>query len=223
MIVIRCGSAPVPPVLGEHPRVDCSEVPTKDEINTALRELGPRRRMLVCGTDAGLAAVVSRLMRTENLDIEIAYIAGEETPCTRAYDLPTGSAAARLGVDGTARELPLVRDETATAVIGEVTVTGPDAGPLVGETYADDNRVFTGEVARLTVRPSPATPGVRVTAGRRRRRRRGLLRRTEWFEARAVQLGTDAGVVTKDGVTGRRPLKRASFYRHSDSWRLVSP
>lgn len=219
MIVIRCGSAPVPPVLGEHPRVDCSEIPTKDQINTMLREVGHRRRFLVCGTDAGLAALVTRLMRTENLDMEIAYIAGDPTPCTQAYGLPIGSAAAKLGVNGDARGVPLIRDETGTALVGEAIVTGRDAEPLVGEAYADDTRVFTGEVPRLTVQPSPDMPGVRATAGRRR----GLLRRQEWFEARSVQLGSDAAVITRDGVTARRPVKRTSFYRHSEPWTLVSP
>lgn len=219
MIVIRCGSAPVPPVLAERPRVDCSEVPTKDEITTALSEIGEPRRILICGTDAGLAAVVTRLMRIENLDIEIAYIAGEPSPCTQAYGLPTGSAAATLAVDGEAREFPLVRDETGTVLLGEAVVTGRDAGLLLGEAYGDDTRVFSGEIAQLTVQPTPDLPGVRATSGRRR----GLLRRTEWVEARAVQLGTEAGVITRDGITARRPVKRTSFYRHSETWRLVSP
>ncbi|MFL0577771.1 hypothetical protein [Dietzia sp. 179-F 9C3 NHS] len=219
MIVIRCGEAPVPPVLVEHARVECAEIPTRDEADRVLRELDPDRRLLVCGTDAALAALLTRFMRLERLDVEIAYVTAEAGAVTRAYGLPTGSAAARLGMSGTAREVPLVRDETGTAVVGEVTVTGPDGGPLTGEAYADDDRVFTGEIEALVVHPSPELPGVRATAGRRR----GLLRRLEWFDARAVQLGTDAGVVTRDGVPGRRPVKRASFYRHADPWRLVSP
>lgn len=219
MIVIRCGSAPVPPVLGEHQRMNCGEIPTKDEINAALRDVGDPRRLLVCGTDASLAALVTRLMRTENLDVEIAYVAGDPTPCTRAFDLPTGSAAARLGVDGTAREQPLIRDETGTVLVGEATVIGLDGRPLEGEAYADSSRVFSGEVHRLTVRVTAAMPGIRATAGRRR----GFLRRTEWFAARAVQLGTPGGSITRDGVTGRRPVKRTSFYRHIEPWMLVSP
>lgn len=218
MIVIRCGSAPVPPVLVEHTRLECSEIPTTEEINRALTEIGTRRRVLICGTDAGLAALLTRLMRTENLDVEIAYIAEDPTPVTRAYDLPTGSAAAKLGVRGEAREVPLVRDETGTVLVGEATVTGPEGAVLVGEAYADDERVFSGEVRTLTVRPTPAMPGVRATVARPRR----LLRRS-WLAARAVQLGTEAGVITRDGVTGRRPVKRTTFYRHTEPWRLVSP
>ncbi len=218
MIVIRCGSAPVPTVLGEHPRIEVSEVPTKDEINRALTEVGTHRRLLVCGTDAGLAALLTRLMRTENLDVEIAYIAEDATPATRAYDLPTGSAAAKLGVTGEAREVPLIRDETGTVLVGQATVTGPHGEVLVGEAYADDDRVFSGEIATLTVRTSSAMPGVRATADRPR-----WLRRRRWFEARAVQVGTPAGVITRDGVTARRPVKRTTFYRHTEPWRLVSP
>lgn len=218
MIVIRCGTAPVPTVLGEHRRVECSEVPTKDEVNRALFEIGNRRRVLVCGTDAGLAGVLTRLMRTENLDVEIGYVPEDDTPVTRTYDLPTGSAAAKLGVRGEAREVPLIRDETGTVLVGEATVTGPGGEHLVGEAYADDDRIFSGEVAALTVRPTPEMPGVRATAARPRR----LLRRS-WLRARAIQLGTEAGVITRDGVTGRRPVKRTSFYRHTEPWRLVSP
>ena len=218
MIVIRCGSAPVPTVLGEHPRVDCSEVPTNDEVNHALRELGTRRRVLVCGTDAGLAALLTRLMRSENLDIEIGYIAEDPTPATLAYDLPTGSAAAKLGVRGEARETPLIRDDTGTVLVGEATITGPGGAQLVGEAYADDERVFSGEVDILTVRTTRDMPGVRATAARPRR-----LRRRRWLPARAVQLGTEGGIVTRDGITGRRAVKRTTFYRHIEPWRLVSP
>lgn len=218
MIVIRCGTAPVPTVLGEHPRIEVSEVPTKDEVSRALTEVGTHRRLLICGTDAGLAALLTHLMRTENLDVEIAYIAEDSTPATRAYDLPTGSAAAKLGVKGEAREVPLIRDETGTVLVGQATVTGPHGEVLVGEAYADDDRVFSGETATLTVRPTSAMPGVRATADRPR-----WLRRRRWFEARAVQFGTPAAVVTRDGVTTRRPVKRTTFYRHTEPWRLVSP
>lgn len=218
MIVIRCGSAPVPTVLGEHPRIEVGEVPSKDEINRALFEVGPRRRLLLCGTDAALAAVLTRLMRTENLDVEIAYIAEHSTPATDAYGLPTGSAAAKLGVKGDAREVPLIRDETATVLVGEATVTGPGGEHLVGEAYADDNRLFSGEIETLTVRTTREKPGVRATADQPR-----WLRRQRWLAARSVQFGTPGGVITRDGILARRPVKRTSFYRHVEPWRLVSP
>ena len=198
--------------------MECGEIPTKDDVNRALSEVGPGRRLVLCGTDAALAALLTRLMRTENLGMDIAYIADDETPVTRTYGLPTGSAAAKLGLRGGAREVPLIRDETGTVLVGEATVTGPGGGVLVGEAYADDERVFSGEIDVLTVRTSAELPGVRATAARPCR-----LRRRQWLQARAVQLGTEAGIVTRDGVTGRRAVKRTSFYRHTEPWRLVSP
>ena len=103
-------------------------------------------------------------------------------------------------------------------LVGEATVTGPHGELLVGEADADDNRVFSGEVATLTVRTSAEMPGVRATADRRRR-----LRRRRWYEARAVQVGTPAGLITRDGVAARRTVKRTTFYRHTEPWLLVSP
>ena len=218
MIVIRCGSAPVPTVLGEHPRIEVSEVPDKDEINRALAEVGTRRRLLVCGTDAGLATLLTRLMRSENLDVEVAYIAEEDTPATRAYGLPTGSAAAKLGAQGQAHEVPLVRDETGAVLVGEATVAGPRGELLVGEAYADDDKVFSGEVPTLTVRVSRDFPGVRATVEKPRR-----FRRRRWFTARAVQFGSPGALITRDGITARRPVKRTTFYRHVEPLRLVLP
>ena len=81
-----------------------------------------------------------------------------------------------------------------------------------------DTIVFSGEVDALTVRPSPDLPGVLATADRPRR-----IPRRRWVAARAVQLGTTAGIITRDGKQARRAVKRTSFYRHVEPWRLVSP
>ena len=209
----------MPPVLVEYPRVDCEAIPTRDEAADARSALTDDNRVLVCGNDADLAGLLTRFLRAEALDIEIAYVSDTETPATRAWGLPTGSQAAKLAIDGTAREVPLTRDDTGTVLIGEATVTGPEGGSLVGEAYADDTRLFSGTIDSLTVRPMPQAPGVRASTGRKR----GLLRRTDWTEARAVQLGTEGGVVTRDGVAGRRPVTRTTFYRHVEPWNLVLP
>jgi hypothetical protein len=39
---------------------------------------------------------------------------------------------------------------------------------------------------------------------------------------RAAQLGTDAALVVRDGVTAPRPVRRSTFYRHTEGWLLVS-
>ena len=66
-----------------------------------------RRRVVVEGDDADLAAVLVRLLRTERLDIEVAYVAvARRSAAARAWGLPTGRAAAALALDGAAAPVP---------------------------------------------------------------------------------------------------------------------
>ena len=53
--------------------------------------LGPARRLVVVGADADLAAVLTRLLRAELLDVEVAYVPRRRTAATRAYRLPSGA------------------------------------------------------------------------------------------------------------------------------------
>ena len=57
--------------------------------------IGPYRRLVVVGADADLAAVLSRLLRAERLDVEVAYVPRRRTAATRVYRLPAGRRAAR--------------------------------------------------------------------------------------------------------------------------------
>ncbi|MFD4295000.1 hypothetical protein ACFWQG_17460 [Rhodococcus sp. NPDC058532] len=214
--VLACGGAAVPAALAALPVTAAPAVPAKPDFDALLPLLddGTATRLVVVGDDGALAATVTRLMRGERLHIEVGYVAAERTPATRLYGLPVAERAARLARGGDASAVPLIRDDSGTALIGEATITGPDGGPLVGEAYADSERVFSGEIARLRVTPTVALPGVRATAGRRWGRER-------WLPARAVQLGAVGAVVTRDGVTTARALKRCSFYRDPREWLLV--
>nr|WP_246044909.1 hypothetical protein [Rhodococcus oryzae] len=222
-LVLACGDAPIPPRLAELATVTAPAVPTKpdfDELLPRLDELGERTtsvpRLIVVGEDAALAAALTRLMRSERLSVELAYVAATRTAATRLYRLPTGSPAADLAVLGRAAPLPLVRDDSGTALVGLASITGPEGGELVGETYADSTRLFSGTVRSVRVAPTLEAPGVRATVGRGW----GFLG-PRWTSARAVQTGSTAAVVTRDGVTTPRSLKRCSFYRHPQDWLLV--
>ncbi|MFC7446330.1 hypothetical protein [Rhodococcus daqingensis] len=221
-LVLACGDAPIPPRLAELTTVTAPAVPTKpdfDELLPLLDELGgspSAPRLVVVGEDAALAAALTRLMRTERLSVELAYVTATRTPATRLYRLPTGSPAADLAVLGRAAPLPLVRDDSGTALVGLATITGPEGGELVGETYADSTRLFSGTIRSLRVSPTLEAPGVRAAAARGW----GFLG-PRWTPARAVQTGSVAAVVTRDGVTTPRSLKRCSFYRHPQDWLLV--
>ena len=61
------------------------------------------RRVVVLGGDADLAAVLTRLLRIERLDIEVAHV--------------TGWNGARRALTGAAQRVPLIRDESGTTVV----------------------------------------------------------------------------------------------------------
>ncbi|MFC8526492.1 hypothetical protein [Nocardia sp. NPDC057227] len=214
--VLRCADAPVPIALASQPTTQTDPVPAKSLVDELLPVLATdsKPRLIVLGADAALAAVLTHLMRTERLHVEIGYVPVDKTYGSRAYQTGTGNAAAKRALEGKAAEAPLIRDDTGTVLVGRATLTGPDGGALEGEVYVDEERLFTGTVPALLVSPSIEEPGVRACVRRRFRRRR-------WLEGRAAQLGTPGAVVTRDGIPNDRVVKRASFYRHHEPWLLV--
>ena len=84
-------------------------------LDEAIRDA---RRVVVIGDDADLAAVLSRLLRTDRLDIEVAYPGGR----------PGNWFSARRAVRGRARRVPLIRDDTGTVLVGSALWLPPE-GP----------------------------------------------------------------------------------------------
>ena len=158
------------------------------------------RRLVVLGSEADLAAVLSGLMRKNLLDIEVAHV--------------SSWLSARRAVSGAARRTPLIRDDTGTALVGAA-LWLPPAGQAVihGEAVVDDTVLFDGEVAGVRIEPSAQMPGLRATVVRGRRR--------HWITGRAVQLGTTGACVVRDGVAGDREVRRSTFYRHTTGWLRV--
>ncbi|HZA09538.1 peptidase M50 [Mycobacterium sp.] len=181
------------------------------DIDAACRD---HRRLIVVGSDADLAAVLTELLRTERLDVEIGFVSPHRSAATRAYRLPRGRRAARRSLTGTARRVPLIRDDTGHAIAGAAMWRGVD-GPLHGEAVVDDTTLFDGDVAWVRVEPTARMPGLRaavVTFGGRSGR---------WVTGRAAQLGTTGALVSRDGVAAERAVKRSTFYRHITGWLLV--
>lgn len=162
------------------------------------------RRVAVVGSHADLAAVLTGLMRAERLDVEVAHVHGR--------------LDARRALSGSARRVPLVRDDSGTAVAGYA-LWLPPAGStaILGEAVADDTVLFDGEVAAVRIEPTGALPGVRAAVLGRGVRR--WIR--AWHGARAVQLGTTGARVVRDGVPDARVVKRSTFYRHTTGWLRV--
>lgn len=174
---------------------------------------GRYRRLVVVGADADLAAVLTRLLRVDRLDVEVAYVPRGRTRASRAYRLPTGSRAARRAVGGTARRVPLIRDETGTVLVGRASWVPAEGSPAIrGEAIVDDTVLFDGDAAEVWIEPTAAIPGLRAgLAGRWPR----------WVSGRAAQLGTPGARVLRDGVPAKRPVRRSTFYRNVEGWLLV--
>lgn len=179
-------------------RLPAAAITDPAQVDAAVQRV---RRVVVVGDDADLATVLTRLMRSERLDVEVAHV--------------TGPLAARRALTAPAQRVPLVRDDTGTALVGSASWLPPaGADALHGEAVVDDVVLFDGKVAGVRIEPIATMPGLRaaVLGGSLRRR---------WVTGRAAQLGTTGVRVVRDGVPGPREVTRSTFYRHTTGWLRV--
>jgi hypothetical protein len=155
--------------------------------------------VIVVGRDADVAAVLGRLLRADRLDVEVGH--------------GNGWWAARRARRGTARRVPLIRDETGHVIVGSAEWRGEDGAPLHGEAVVDDTQLFDGDVVGVRVEPTKAMPGLRACVIGPRRRR--------WVAGRAAQLGTTGATVVRDDNDASKIVRRSTFYRHTQGWLLV--
>jgi hypothetical protein len=167
-----------------------------DDIDDAIGRCG---RLIVVGRRADVAAVLGRLLRADRLDVEVGH--------------GNGWWAARRARRGTARRVPLIRDETGHVIVGSAEWRGEDGAPLHGEAVVDDTQLFDGDVAGVRVEPTQALPGLRACVIGPRRRR--------WIAGRAAQLGTTGATVVRDDNDASKIVRRSTFYRHTQGWLLV--
>jgi hypothetical protein len=181
------------------------------QLDTAARA---GRRLIVVGSDADLAAVLTVLLRTESLDVEIGYLPPRRSPAARVYGLGRGRRAGRRTRRGAAHPMPLIRDETGSVIVGSAEWRPDGPGELLhGEAVVDDTVLFDGEVAGVRIEPTATLPGLRARPAHRRF--------GGWVAGRAAQLGTTGAAVVRDGVRAARPVRRSTFYRHTQGWLLV--
>ncbi|AGL25830.1 hypothetical protein J113_02570 [Mycobacterium tuberculosis CAS/NITR204] len=199
--VLLSGDADVPgPLTG---------LPThQDNLDTVI---GRYSRLIVVGADADLGAVLTRLLRTDRLDVEVGYVPRRRSPATRAYRLPAGRRAARRARCGVARRVPLIRDETGSVIVGRAQWLPAEEQALIhGEAVVDDT-VLSMAMWPGCAEPTLTLPGLRAAvdgAGKWRR----------WIGGRAAQLGTP---VLRSGCAAPRPVRRSTFYRNVEGWLLV--
>jgi hypothetical protein len=213
-VVLTCGSARWPGA-GVSEVAAVPALPGREELGSLLAVLDGRR-LVVCGTDADLAAVLLRLLRSSLLGVvPVGYVPSSATSAVaRLWGLPVvPSAAASLALQGQPDRVPLVRDDSGDVLVGLGVVR-----PLQGVAYCDNEVVLRGQAARLEVVPDRAL-GLMVRVVRS-----GLLGRRVVRQAagRAVQLGCAPTDVWRDGVPTRTP-DRWTWYRHTEDWQLAQP
>jgi len=193
VVVLRFGDRRVPRPLSDLSVVDVTAPTDVDDAAEA-------DRVIVLGTTADLAIVLARLLRADRLDVEVAHV-------RRPW-------AARRALSGTARRVPLIRDETGAVLTRYALWIPPEesAQPLTGEAVVDDFLLFDGDVPGVRIEPTTDLPGLRA------RVLSGGLRRRRWVTGRAAQLGTTGVLVVRDGVRAARPARRSTFYRHTKDW-----
>lgn len=216
-VVLKCGDAPLPLTLTSLTTLTAPALPGKDDFEDVFAHLESVEdpRLVVVGGDAAFAAALTRMMRTERLGIELAYVPERRTPAAEAYGLRFGSKAATVALQGVARPVPLIRDDAGIALVGRALVEG-EVGELVGEAYVDDTRLFSGVAPGVRIEPTVDMPGLRAAIDRPR-----WFGGYRWVTGRAVQLGSPGAVLTRDGVANPRAVKRSTFYRHEHKWKLV--
>jgi hypothetical protein len=161
------------------------------------------RRVVVVGSHADLAAVLTRLLRADRLDVEVALVRW-----------PWHVRRARTG---SATRIPLIRDETGAVITKAAHWLPPDESAVAvrGEATVDDIVLFHGDVTGVRIEPTATMPGLRAAALSSR------MRPKRWVAGRAAQLGTEAALVVRDGVPAQRPIRRSTFYRHTEGWLAV--
>ncbi len=124
----------------------CRDVTAAADVDAAVEGV---RRVVVVGDDADLATVLTRLMRLERLDVEVAHV--------------PGLFGARRATTAAAQRVPLIRDETGTVLVGAAYWLPPgDARVVHGEAVVDDAVLFDGEVTGVRVEPTSSVPGLRA-------------------------------------------------------------
>lgn len=170
-------------------------------------------RVVVLGPERDLAAVLTRLLKADRLDVEVAHV-------RHRWQV-------RTALTGVARRVPLIRDETGTVLVGRAFwLPSGDEQRVRGEAVVDDTVLFDGEAAGVRIEPIASAPGLRarVLSPRSRRTPDGApdpMRPRRWVTGRAAQLGTTGAVVLRDGVPAPRTVRRSSFYRHTQGWLRV--
>ena len=170
-------------------------------------------RVVVKGSDAAASAVLTFLMRADACWVEFAYEPIDPTsPLARGWEVP----GAEFLREAPAKPTPLIRDDAGTAVAGEATIGTWDGTELYGEIIVDSQRLTAGfEEGKKRALGSPRRKLLRTVPAN--------LVSDQVLAGRALQAGGKELRVVVDGVSRKRPVESATFYRHLRDIQVVRP
>lgn len=209
--------APLRSVLDDPVTVTVPDRPERAELNAALDRRG-ERRLVVAADDAGLGAVLRRLLRRDELaSTPVALLAAADSVVRARLGLPVElAAAASVAVTGRPTRQGLVRDDHGGLTLGSARLL-PWAGTSLGmRAYVDEHELVSGSAPELTVTYGASQLTAAVEPPRRLRRRRAL-------SGRAATVSCDEARLVVDGVAHERPQTRCSWWFEPDCWQVVLP
>lgn len=134
-------------LLPEDPTPSLDEISAQPDVahlgtpKFAPQQPSERLRVIVIGTDAALAAVLTRLMRADQLWAEVGYVpVGGQSAAAVNWMIPEDPAAAlEIAVAGSVRPVPLIRTDAGLAVAGSATISNWEDREFTGEIIVDDD------------------------------------------------------------------------------------
>ncbi|MEJ5927725.1 hypothetical protein WG915_03725 [Corynebacterium sp. H128] len=192
-------------------------------------QLAPQRpstsvRLVVRGNDAALSAVLTRLMRQDDMWIEVAFAPTGPSIAAENWKLP----GLDFALEGEVQPAPLIRDDAGIAVAGSAAIVDWDGGEVTGEVIVDDHVLLHTQQQsdNFGVRLVPTTDAPGIAAVKKVRQRARI--RSEYdlrslATGRALQAGGRNLRVLIDGESRKRPVERATFYRHLRDLQVVRP
>jgi hypothetical protein len=191
--------------------------PDRRTLDDALDAAGGRR-LAVHGDAAGLAGVLRRLGRRDELSTsEVAALPTAEVPFLHRFGIrPDLTTAAAIAVHGTARTVGLLKDDSGNLVVDHAVLRPWSGSRLWVRAYVDDECLCDGEITELRVDRGDAG-GLTATA------RSGRFRANRALSGRGLSLACDEAAISSDGAARDQPRRKRIWWDEPSLWRLTAP
>lgn len=164
-------------------------------------------RVVVSGTDRALGMVLTRLMRSDVMWVEVGYVpVDESSPAALVW----GASSVSLAVSGSVAPMPCVRTDFGEVVAGSAEIACVGGGEII----VDSDTLASGPRAAARLVTMVDAPGIAAAPVVRRRFRGAAVDESRVLVGRAVQAGGAGIQVSVDSDARPRSVNRVTFYRH---------